>query len=406
VTTTNTIKVLFMQSQEYEGPDAQIQASLMTHLPRDRFEVHCAVPVARHGDLSPPASVVHELADVAVRPTQFGPSLGAGDGWRSRVAAAASLAGATVSLSGLAVYVRRHRIDIVHCTEKPRDAAYGTAIARVGGAKSLIHLHVKPASWMRPMVTKAMEHADALVGVSQFVADSIVEMGYAAEKVHAVLNGLELSNWLDVEIDRDGVRHELGIDAAAPLLVTASRLFRWKGQHLIVQALPAVKARFPDVKLLIVGRVDTRAGGGADYVEELQRMVDDLDLAENVVFAGWRSDIDRLMAAADVFVMPSFEEPFGMVYVEAMALRRPVVALDNGGAREVVDQGRSGLLSPPDDVDSIADHLVRLLGDPQLRQQMGEHGRRRVIDHFSSERMTEDMAALYEQMAGTRSDAA
>jgi D-inositol-3-phosphate glycosyltransferase len=163
-----------------------------------------------------------------------------------------------------------------------------------------------------------------------------------------------------------------------------------------------VRARFPAVKLLIVGRDDTRAGGGSSYTAELRQMVSQLGLDDNVVFTGWRPDLNRLMAACDAFVMPSFEEPFGMVYVEAMALRRPVVALDSGGAKEIIDHGGSGLLSPPGDVESIAANITRLLAEPELRSRMGEHGRRRVIERFSSVRMTEDMAALYGSLADRR----
>jgi glycosyltransferase involved in cell wall biosynthesis len=400
--TANPIKVLFMQSQEYSGPDSQIQASLMTHLPRDRFEVHCAVPAARDGELSPPARVVHELADVHVRPTRFGPSLE--PGWKAKAAALAESLPAAVSLAGLARYIRTQRIDVVHSTEKPRDTIYGVSLAKIGGARSVVHLHVAVAPWMRSGVRRAMHHADALVGVSRFIADDTIAMGYPPQRVHAVLNGLELSNWLDLDLEVDGaaVRAEFDMAADAPLLVTASRLFRAKGQHLIVAALPAVRAHFPAVKLLIVGRDDTRAGGGASYSAELRRMVSELGLEDNVAFTGWRPDLNRLMAACDAFVMPSLEEPFGMVYVEAMALRRPVIALDSGGAKEIVDHGGSGLLSPPGDVGSIAEHITRLLADPALRRRMGEHGRRRVIERFSSERMTDDMAAVYTSLVDRR----
>jgi glycosyltransferase involved in cell wall biosynthesis len=255
---------------------------------------------------------------------------------------------------------------------------------------------------MRSGVLRALHHADALVGVSKFVAETIVDMGYAPARVHAVPNGLELSNWLDVEVDGAAVRREFAMDADAPMLVTASRLFPSKGQHLIVAAQPAVRARFPAVKLLIVGLDDTRASGGSSYTAELRRMIGELGLDGNVVFTGWRPDLNRLMAACDIFVMPSLGEPFGMVYVEAMALRRPVVALDSGGVPEIIDHGGSGLLSPPDDVESIAANLTRLLAEPELRRRMGEHGRRRVVERFNSERMTEDMAALYTSLAERR----
>ena len=224
-------------------------------------------------------------------------------------------------------------------------------------------------------------------------------MGFESSKVRAVHNGLELSNWPAEPVDATGVRAEFDVASDAPLLVTASRLFHWKGQHLILQALPAVKRRFPDVKLLIVGNDDSRAHPGDwTYSAELRRLVEELDLERNVVFTGWRTDVVRLMSAADLYVMPSFEEPFGMVYIEAMALQRPVVALDNGGAKEIVDHGGSGLLSPPGDVDSLADNISQLIADPELRRLMGKRGRARVIERFTSANMTEAVAAIYEEL--------
>ena len=88
-----------------------------------------------------------------------------------------------------------------------------------------------------------------------------------------------------------------------------------------------------------------------------------------------RSDIAELLAACDVFALPSFEEPFGLVFAEAMAMKRPVVALANGGTPEVVEHGKCGLLSPPGDIDALAANLIRLLDNPELRTQFGEHGR-------------------------------
>jgi glycosyltransferase involved in cell wall biosynthesis len=102
------------------------------------------------------------------------------------------------------------------------------------------------------------------------------------------------------------------------------------------------------------------------------------------------------MAACDVFTMPSLEEPFGLVYLEAMAMQRPVVSLDNGGTPEVVEHGLSGLLSPPRDIDALARNIVLLLRDPALRARMGAHGRSRVLEYFNVGRMAQDAGAAYE----------
>jgi glycosyltransferase involved in cell wall biosynthesis len=121
-----------------------------------------------------------------------------------------------------------------------------------------------------------------------------------------------------------------------------------------------------------------------------------LGVAEHVIFTGARSDIPRVMAACDVFTLPSFEEPFGLVFLEAMAMQRAVVAIDNGGTPEVVEHGRTGLLSPPWDVPALAANISTLVGDPELRRRFGQYGRQRVLDHFNAPRMAHDAAAAYE----------
>jgi glycosyltransferase involved in cell wall biosynthesis len=110
------------------------------------------------------------------------------------------------------------------------------------------------------------------------------------------------------------------------------------------------------------------------------------------------------MSACDVFAMPSFEEPFGLVFAEAMAMCRPVVAISSGGALEVVSDGETGLLSPPGDPDALAENLCRILGDRTLGLQMGRAGRRRVEKEFSPERLSSDFAQLYTSLIGGTSE--
>src|SRR3989442_221995 len=141
-----------------------------------------------------------------------------------------------------------------------------------------------------------------------------------------------------------------------------------------VRSRAVLRAEFPALRLLVVGE-DYRLADGESYLEQLKSLVRDLGVEEHVIFTGHRSDMPDLMAACDVFALPSFEEPFGLVFAEAMAMKRPVVALTNGGTPEVVEHGKCGLLSPPGDVDALAANLLRLLGDPALRTQFGEYGR-------------------------------
>src|SRR5262249_49454924 len=185
------------------------------------------------------------------------------------------------------------------------------------------------------------------------------------------------------------------VPAGAPLILSVARLFPGKGHFELISALALVKRDFPNVRLAIVGSDYPADSGTTQMLGEHARK---LGVMENVVFAGQRSDIASLLAACDVFSLPSFEEPFGLVFAEAMAMKRPVVALTNGGTPEIVEHGKCGLLSPPGDIDVLAANLLRLLNDPALRTQFGEYGRSRVEQHFTPTRMASDFAEIYANM--------
>jgi glycosyltransferase involved in cell wall biosynthesis len=146
--------------------------------------------------------------------------------------------------------------------------------------------------------------------------------------------------------------------------------------------------------LLIVGQ--DLPGHGDSFTRELKQLASELKLSEHVIFTGGRSDVPRIMAACDVFTLPSFEEPFGLVFLEAMAMAKPVIAIDNGGTPEVVEHGRSGLLSPAWDIPALAGNISQLLRDPLLRARMGQYGRERVLGYFNAKRMATEAARAYE----------
>jgi len=383
-------RVLFINSALLAGADTWIHLLLLRNLPQDRFELHAA---GQPGSPAPAFDELGAIPGIALRPTNFGPSL-----WRrSNLQKLAGLAGAlpaAASLLGLAAYIRRHQIEVLHSTDRPRDAIACVLLAALTGAKALIHAHVNYGDWMSRGVTWALGRADAIVGVSSHTASTFVEAGYRPDRVHAVLNAIEPSRW-DPSLDPAPGRASLRVPHGEPLLVSVTRLFRWKGHFELLSAIALVKRKYPNVRLAIVGS-DYPAGSG--MTQMLKKHARELGIGENVLFTGQRSDVALLLAACDVFSLPSFEEPFGLVFAEAMAMKRPVVALTNGGTPEVVEHGKCGLLSAPGDIDALAANLLLLLGDPSLRAQFGEYGRSRVEQHFTPQRMASDFATLYARM--------
>lgn len=174
----------------------------------------------------------------------------------------------------------------------------------------------------------------------------------------------------DPEVRR-AVRQELGVAEATRVILQVSRLEEWKGHALLVEAL----ARLPHAE----DWVCWMAGGAQrpeeqDYLARLKARVDTLGLSDRVRFLGQRSDVPRLLAAADIFCQPNLgPEPFGIVFVEAMYAGLPVLTTDMGGAREVVEE-RWGTRVPPQ-ADAVAEVLARWLSEPEARQDLGRAGR-------------------------------
>jgi glycosyltransferase involved in cell wall biosynthesis len=372
------------------GADTFIQLQIARALDRRRHRVHIACAPGPPGQPTPTYTTALDIPDVSVVRVDFGtelPATGALGKVKGMLAAAPALA----SFLRLARYVRARDISIIHTSDRPRDALACVALARLTRTRCVINLHNGYGEWLSRGLRWALQQADALIACSGFVRQTFVDAGYDPERTVAVLNAIDPARWVPGDGRRE-VREEFGIGADDPVILSVCRLFREKGVGELIRAVATVRTRFPEVRLLIAG---TDPFPGALFQRELEALIDELRLDGTVRLLGHRPDVPHLMAAADVYAMPSLFEPFGLVYAEAMATEVPVIALDTAGAKEVVDNGRTGLLSAPGDEAALVANLERLLGDAGLRRRMGVAGRRRVEEHFTIERMGADVAAVY-----------
>jgi glycosyltransferase involved in cell wall biosynthesis len=181
---------------------------------------------------------------------------------------------------------------------------------------------------------------------------------------------------------------------AGPLLVSTGRLTRWKGLHVLLDALPRVFDKVPDAGMVVAGEGEERGA--------LERRAARLGIGEAVHFAGFLPDVRGLVRAADVLVHSAVEpEPFGRTVLEGLALGVPVVAVNLGGVPEIVEDGVHGLLVPPGAPEPLAEAILRILGDAGLRERLRAAGRERAgaFDH----RLTaERVGALLAAAGGTR----
>jgi len=193
------------------------------------------------------------------------------------------------------------------------------------------------------------------------------------------------------------LRSELGVPPEAPLIGTVGRLTEQKGLVHLLEAMAILRDRLPQARLLVVGDAQDRREG---YKRELLRRRDALGLAEVVIFTGVRADVPAIMQAIDLFAMASLWEGFGLVFLEAMAAARPIVATAVSAVPEVVEDGVTGLLVPPANPAAMASAMLSLLSDPEKARRMGESGLLRLKQRFTEERMIESVEGLYFQLWG------
>lgn len=227
--------------------------------------------------------------------------------------------------------------------------------------------------------------ADRVIVNSEATREAFVESGGDRRKTGLAYNGIDAAPFETVSADAaQATRRELELDSDVPVLGIFSRLARWKGQHVLLRALPEI----PDAHLLLVGEALFETDEA--YRRELRDLCANLGIEERVHFLGFRHDVPRLMTATDVLVHTSIApEPFGRILVEGMLARTPVVATRAGGPVEIIEGGTTGRLVPPGDASALAQILRALLDDPRTRANMVDEAYDRARTRFSVNAMLE-----------------
>ena len=190
-------------------------------------------------------------------------------------------------------------------------------------------------------------------------------------------------------------RARLALPAEGRLVGIVARLQRWKGVHVLVEALPQVIRSHPDLHCVVVGGAHELE---PDYEASLRRTVAELGLEGRVIFAGRQPDVPLWLQAMDAVVHASSDEPFGLTIVEAMALGKPVVAAAGGGPLEIVRDSVDGLLVTHGDATGLASAIIRLLGDAELAGRLGKAAQQRARE-FSSRGYAVRFAAAVRDLA-------
>jgi glycosyltransferase involved in cell wall biosynthesis len=199
------------------------------------------------------------------------------------------------------------------------------------------------------------------------------------EKVKVVPLGTDLQQFDPSHYNKIEARKIFGLPEKGYTIGVLGRLDRLKGQHILLRAVPEVVEQHPNVIFLVVG---DETAGEHGYKEYLLKLCHELGIERYVKYLPFIDDVPRLMAALDVFVLPSFSETFGLVVVEAMAMERPIIATNAGGLPEIITDGKTGLLVKPRDATAVAWAIHRVLSDSALRSSLGHLAREEALRRY------------------------
>jgi glycosyltransferase involved in cell wall biosynthesis len=277
--------------------------------------------------------------------------------------------------------IRREKIEVVE-TFTHDSNILGLPIAWIAGVPVRLGTHhgvidgfPRWRQWIHTFIVNHM--ADAVIAVSAKMKDQAALEGIPSEHVIVIQNGIEPVSLEGVEGSE--VRKEAGLDEKDIFLISVGRLVYQKAHQVLVSAMPLVLSEFPHVKVGICGDGILRS--------QLEIQINELGLAQNVKLLGKSEHIARFLSIADIFVLPSRWEGLPIALLEAMSAGLPVVATAVEGVDEAVVKGEHGLLVAVEDINGLAQAILQLLRDPELRKKMGAASRARVQNFYSIDHM-------------------
>jgi len=288
-------------------------------------------------------------------------------------------------------FIREERIDLIHA-HLTYSSVWAALASRLTGVPAVASLHVAPSAAIREATRdRVMQFvtnrwAKRVVLVSEALRDSYLEKsGIARDRLAVVHNGIDTARFArDRATTRARLEQELGIPPNVPIAATVSVLRAGKGIEVLLAAIDKV----PDALFVIFGDGPMRG--------EWTALAEQLGVSNRIRWAGFRKDVDELLAGCDLLVHPTLADAFPTVLLESMAAGVPVVASNVGGIPEIIDDGVTGVLVPPANPEALAAAVAALLGDRERSARMADAARAVAKERFSIEAWMRRLDAVYE----------
>lgn len=301
-----------------------------------------------------------------------------------------------ISIRKIKTIIQDESIDLVHSNTS---ACIASAIAsRLAGKPHVWHIRELCTN---PKIIRLLYRVMIpLLADKAIAASQVVRINYSTNWNRLLHKFILLSHGVDskrFENGTDTIRKEFSIPPGVKIVGNVGMLRTQKGQHLFLSVAQMVKQKYPDIRFVIAGDMYYENGM---IDPTLKNLCNSLGLDNNVIFTGFRTDIENVFAALNVFVHTSvFQESYGRTILESMASGKPIVAFNTGGPSELVRHGQTGFLTPPGNLQLMAERITELLLDDKLSNRMGNEGRRIIRNHYSNENYIKCLQELYSQLA-------
>ena len=373
---TNKIRVLYVVENRSFGGGERGFGQLSTHISRDRFQPFVAAhPGGKLEDIVSPAGVAFFPLDMNRRV-----NLG--------------------TIGHLSTLISENGIDIVHSMGARADFFTRMACRRQSSTAVVCTVAMLVEGFDVGFLRKTIyKIADRYSGkyVTQYIAVSkglkyrlVEERGIPAEKVSVIYNGVELDRYDPNLYDSEGVRRSLDIKDNYPIIGTIGRLVYQKGLSHFLKAAELVYSEKKQVRFVIIGH-------GPEETH-LKHLAESLGISHVCMFPGVRFDVARLLSTFNVFVLPSVLEGLPRTIIEAMAMKRPIVATNIDGVREQLRDNLTGLLVPPADPKALAEAILSVLNDQKRAERMGREARKDAQRMFDLKNTLNNIEIVYEKV--------
>lgn len=296
-------------------------------------------------------------------------------------------------------YVQKNKFDILLLNN--------TVFESVSFVNTGHRLRLPIVAYERGIMQYSAEHViasariDASIAVSDAILENMRKYKFKSKTMQLIYDGID-PTLFEGPFDRAGIKKELKIPIDSKVIGIIGNVRRWKGQKYFIDAFEFLAQRYRDLYGLIVGASSEM---DLEYMKTLRQAVQDAGLEERILFLGYRTDTPALLSILDVFVHASIQpEPFGMVLLEAMAAKVPIIATRFGGPIEILDAGKCGALVPPEDGKAIAEECMKYFSDENFRRNTVEKAYKRLCEKFHINTTVNQVGLLLERVGRSGMD--